>query len=167
MLKHREWASIEGQFCLVTSFTPVATVNNGSVARASGGMPYASVQLRRKGNPEDEITGYITHKTDFLMLWAAFLERIAVPATRIEIRSGQDFRASGTLREDEEVWLAWTRKHYRRFVFFKAFLPSLQVMVCGKGAFQIYEEGPGTYSAEAWFLAWEPVIKWTPEVMDL
>ena len=45
MLRHNEWASMDGQVCLVTSFTPLATAENGAVVSVSKGTPYASVQL--------------------------------------------------------------------------------------------------------------------------
>ena len=166
---------MDGQVCLVTSFTPLATAENGAVVSVSKGTPYASVQLKCENVPEEEIDGYITHKTDFLMLWAAFVQRMDVPALRVQIRSGRSFRESFdeeqdsiSLGEDEEVWLLWTRKNYRRFTFLKMFLPRLVVMVSPKGAFQILVDGPGRHpelQGEEWFLAISPMVTWTPEVM--
>jgi hypothetical protein len=94
------------------------------------------------------ITGYITHKMDFQHLWAAFKERM--------------------VREDEEVIIFWTKKHYKRGVFFSAFMPRLWVMVCPKGAFELMTNN--TYkpelTGEARWNAMKSIIAWKPEVME-
>ena len=61
---------------------------NGEVVSSTSDMPYASVRLRRCGST-DELTGFITHKVDFAMLWAAFNEKVEVRETRFEIHSSR------------------------------------------------------------------------------
>jgi hypothetical protein len=67
----RDWASIDGRLCLVTAFVPMAKVANRKVVAISSTTPYGSLHLKCEDLPED-ITGFISHKTDFAMLWAAF-----------------------------------------------------------------------------------------------
>ena len=78
LLRNDEWVAIDGRLCLVTAFTPMATVENGSVVAMSASTPYASVHLNYEQSADD-LTGFISHKTDFAMLWAAFKQRAAVP----------------------------------------------------------------------------------------
>jgi hypothetical protein len=167
-LKDSDWASIDGQLCLVTAFTPMAKVENGSVVAMSAGTPYASVRLRCERSADD-ITGFISHKTDFAMLWAAFKQRTAVPGTRVEVHSPEALNPSG-LGEDEEVWLVWTRQYYRGAArLFGSFLPRLVVMVSRKDAFEIVLDRKGRIrpelKGEARAMATLPLVTWTPEVM--
>jgi hypothetical protein len=167
-LKDNDWASIDGQLCLVTAFTPMAKVENGSVVAMSAGTPYASVRLRCE-RYADDITGFISHKTDFAMLWAAFKQRMAVPGTRVEVHSPEELNPAG-LGENEEVWLVWTRKNYRVAArLFGSFLPRLVVMVSRKGAFELTLDRTGRIrpelKGEARAMATLPLVTWTPEVM--
>ncbi|MEK9135927.1 MAG: hypothetical protein AAB393_02290 [Bacteroidota bacterium] len=167
LLKDKEWDSIDGQLCLVKAFAPMAKVENGSVV-AIPGTPYASVRLRCEKSAGD-ITGFITHRIDFLMLWTAFNQRTAVPGTRVEARSSEELNPSG-LGENEEVWLVWSRKNYRGAGrLFNTFLPRLVVMVSRKGAFELVLDRTGQVrpelKGEARALATLPVATWTPEVM--
>lgn len=167
-LKDNDWASIDGQLCLVTAFTPMAKVENGSVVAMSAGTPYASVRLRCEQSADD-ITGFISHKTDFTMLWAAFKQRTAVPGTRVEVHSREELNPAG-LGENEEVWLLWTRKNYRSAVrLFASFLPRLIVMVSRKGAFELALDRTGrirpALKGEARAMATLPLVTWTPKVM--
>ncbi len=167
-LKDNDWASIDGQLCLVTAFTPMAKVENGSVVAMSSGTPYASVRLRCERSADD-ITGFIRHKTDFAMLWAAFKQRTAVPSTRIEVDFPEELNSAG-LGENEEVWMVWTRKNYRGAVrLFRSFLPRLVVMVSREGAFELALDRTGRIrpelKGEARAMATLPLVTWTPEVM--
>jgi len=167
-LKDNDWASIDGQLCLVTAFTPMAKVENGSVVAMKPGTPYASVRLRCEQSADD-ITGFISHKTDFAMLWAAFKQRTAVPGTRVEVHSSEQLNPAG-LGENEEVWLVWTRKNYRTAVrLFGSFLPRLVVMVSPKGAFELLSDRTGQIrpelKGEARAMATLPLVTWTPKVM--
>ncbi len=168
LLKDKDWASIDGQLCLVTDFTPMAKVENGSVVAMSADTPYASVRLRCERSAED-ITGFISHKTDFAMLWAAFKQRTAVRGTRVEVYPPEELN-SASLGDNEEVWLVWTRKNYRGAVrLFGSFLPRLVVMVSRKGAFELTLDRTGRIrpelKGEARAMATLPLVTWTPEVM--
>lgn len=167
-LKDNDWASIDGQLCLVTAFTPMAKVENDSVVVINAGTPYASVRLRCEQSADD-ITGFISHKTDFAMLWTAFNQRTAVPGTRIEVHSPEELNPAG-LGEDEEVWLVWTRKNYRAAVrLFGRSLPRLVVMVSRKGAFELALDRTGQIrpelKGEARAMATLPLATWTSKVM--
>jgi hypothetical protein len=167
-LKDNDWASIDGQLCLVTAFTPMAKVENGSVVAMSADTPYSSLRLRCE-RFEDNITRFISHKTDFAMLWAAFKQRTALPGTHVEVHSPEELNPAG-LGEDEEVWLVWTRKNYRAAVrLFGSSLPRLVVMVSRKGAFELALDRTGRIrpelKGEARAMAILPLVTWTPKVM--
>jgi hypothetical protein len=157
LLNDRDWKSIENQLCLVKDFIPMAgVVRNGEVVSSTSNVPYGAVKLRCCGST-DELTGYIAHKVDFAMLWAAFNERIEVPETRFEIHFPGEFSRKG-LGADEEVWLLWTRTNYAFLArIFSKILPHLIVMVSREGFFEIAcEEGNKKPPALA---------TWTPSVM--
>jgi len=167
-LKDNDWASIDGQLCLVTAFTPMAKVENGSVVAMSADTPYSSLRLRCE-RFEDNITRFISHKTDFAMLWAAFKQRTAVPGTHVEVHSPEELNPAG-LGEDEEVWLVWTIKNYRGAArLFGSFLPRLVVMVSRKSAFELALDHTGRIrpelKGEARAMATLPLVTWTPKVM--
>ena len=98
------------------------------------------MECKKLGN---NITGYITHKVDFKNLWAAF-----------KTRGG---------KEDEEVLVFWTKKHYKKFVFSSIFMPKLWVMICPKGAYDLLINPDAKPN-----LGGKPmiVVDWKPEVMD-
>jgi hypothetical protein len=156
LLKDRDWKSIENRLCLVKEFTPMAgIVKDGEVVSLTSDMPYASVQLRCCGST-DELTGFISHKTDFAMLWAAFNEKTEVPATRFEVHLRGEFNPKG-FGPDEEVWLRWTQSNYRSVArLLGKILPRLIVMVSRKGFFELAcekdEQNPPT------FVTWTPVV---------
>jgi hypothetical protein len=91
--------------------------------------------------------GYITHKIDFGNLWAAFKER--------------------TVREDEEVLIFWTRRNYKRFVkLFSAGMPKLIVVICHKGAFDLFDPSyMPELTGDARAKAMAPIAHWKPDVM--
>lgn len=171
LLKNRDWATIEGQMCLVTEFVPMATMSNGQITVINSRLPYASVTLRTEDGRE--VDGFVSHKTDFAMLWAAFNERTKVAGTRLDVSS--DIESPDDLRfdrlgENEEVWLVWTQKHYRLVAgLLKAFLPRLIVMVSKKGSLELRmnKDLRRDLQGMARHLATRPLITWTPEVMDL
>ena len=111
-------------------------VRNGEVVSSTSDMPYASVGLRCCGST-DELTGFITHKIDFAMLWAAFNERTVVPGARFEVHLPGEVNPKG-LGADEEVWLLWTRTKYAGPArLLRGFLPHLIVRVSRKGFFEL------------------------------
>lgn len=171
LLKDSDWAQIDGQMCLVTEFVPMARIADGQVIAINAQLPYASVTLEIEDGRS--VKGFITHKTDFAMLWSAFNERTRVDGTRVEVAPGvesPDDLQLDQLGEDEEVSLVWTRKHYRMGVkLFRAFMPKLIVMVSRKGSMALIKDSElrPDLEGEARYLATRPLLTWTPEVMDL
>ena len=168
LLKDKDWAPIEGRLCLVTDFVPLAKVENGRVRTISSATPYASVRLKCEDST-DQITGFIGHKTDFAMLWAAFNKRTEVPGTRVEVLSPEELNPGG-LGENEEVWLVWTRRNYAPAArLFSWFLPRLVVMVSRKGALKLVLDRQGRLrpdlKGEARFKAEAALVTWTPRIM--
>lgn len=161
----RDWTAIDGQLCLVTSFAPLAKVADGKVIAINPTTPYGSVHLKCEKSP-DNIIGFITHKTDFMMLWAAFNEPTEVDGTRVEVRSSE-LNSTG-LGEGVEVWLVWTQRRYRRGVgLFRKILPRLIVMVSPRGAFDLLMDRTKRpdLKGEARAIATLPLATWTPKVM--
>jgi len=115
LLKDSQWSAIDGELCRVIDFVPMASIKGGKIFAIDKTTPYASVLLECKKLPT-QVTGFITNKEDFLHLWTAFKER--------------------TIKQDEEVLIIWTKKHYKNLFFriFSAGLPKLWVMVCPKEA---------------------------------
>lgn len=152
LLKDEEWNLIDGEFCRVIDFCPIrSSVKNGKVIAMDTTTPYASLQLECK-KISGEITGFITHKVDFINLWKAFRER----------RVG----------EDEEVLIIWSTKHYKSKIFkiFSRIMPKLWVMIWQKGAFEVLNNlnSNTTFSDE---IIWNklktgPIVEFKPDVMD-
>jgi hypothetical protein len=82
LLKDKDWAVVEDKLCLVAAFEPTARVQEGKVV-AVPGLPLASVRVKPESS-SDEMTGFISHEVDFLMLWAAFHHGGVVSGARIE-----------------------------------------------------------------------------------
>jgi len=164
-LKDRDWAAVDGQLLLVKQFTALASLKNGQVVDASRALPYAEVQLSRAGSSE-VLAGFITHRIDFAMLWAAFRERSEIPDVRVCVRSDFTFKELMIPdMENEEVWIVWTRKNYGRGAgLFRSILPKLVVMVSKAGAYGLLHEiepRPGLSDATCMAL-----VTWLPEVMN-
>jgi hypothetical protein len=150
LLKDKEWSVIDGEPCRVIDFSPLGSLidADGEIQSIDKTTPYASITLECKKLGKN-IRGYITHKIDFKHLWAAFRER--------------------TLKEDEEVIIFWTKKHYKGGVkHFSAFMPKLRVMVCPKGAFElmINDNHKPELTGLARWNAMAPIVDWKPEVME-
>lgn len=149
LIKDSEWSLVDGEPCRVIEFTPWGFVKNGKVTALSGTTPYASITIECKKVPK-KITGFITHKMDFLHLWAAFKER--------------------TTRKNEEVIIFWSKKHYKVKLLrlFSGPWPKLWVMVCQKGAYEIMTDPNYTpeLQGEARFDAERPIVEWKPEIME-
>jgi hypothetical protein len=159
LLKDRDWKSIENRLCLVKEFTPMAgKVEKREVVSLTPDAPFASVRLKLCSG--EELTGFITHKTDFAMLWAAFHEKTEVPGTRFASQSIADETFNPmALVENEEVWLRWTQTNYVSVVrLFGKFLPRLVVMVSLSGFFEIICEKKDEQHPPA-------LVSWTPSVM--
>ncbi|MBU0534046.1 MAG: hypothetical protein KJ887_04540 [Candidatus Omnitrophica bacterium] len=92
-LRDSQWSVIDGEACRVTSFCPLLSSIKGGRVIAPKAIPYASVTLECRKTPK-KITGFISHKMDFLHLWLAFKER--------------------TIKQNEEVIIFWTKRHYEK-----------------------------------------------------
>lgn len=151
LISDSEWSVIDGVACQVVDFVPLASVRNGKVCAISKTTPYASVIVKCRKFPESVVTGYVTHKMDFMHLWAAFKDR--------------------TLKQDEEVVLFWSKQNYKWYAkFVSAFMPRLWVMVCPKGAYELMElMADKNYRPDllgfARLNATLPIIEWKPDVM--
>lgn len=170
LLRDRDWASIDGRLCLVRGFAEWAKMENDEVVAMNPTTPYGSVDLTCEDSTE-EITGFITHKTDFAMLWAAFHRRTRVAGTRLEFGSLSNEINPDGLGENEEVLLVWTQTQYRALarLFGKGWWPRLIVMVCPKGAFGLILDRTGQIRPDITGLARAraslPLVTWRPEVM--
>jgi hypothetical protein len=155
-LRDTEWAAIDGNLCLVTEFVPLAgRIENGSVLALDTSTPYASVRLKT-ASYDGVITGYITNKLDFAMLWAAFNNRGPVAGVHREVNLTSSEFGDG----NEEVWLLWTKKRYGgpMRLLPKVFFPKLIVMVSPDGAFESVTGRPD-------LVPFAPMVTWIPEVM--
>jgi hypothetical protein len=163
--KDREWSSIDGELCLVTDFVPLSgsTVKNGSVISPITSEPYASITIECN-KFQNKITGLVTHKMDFIHLWAAFFDR-------------------GIDEEKEEVLIYWSTNHYKNVVyqvlslFFLTILggtpfPKMVVMVCPKGQYNSYGAYPDGFkwlskkSALVYVYGLMSLKWWMPDVME-
>lgn len=147
LLKDSDWSVIEGEVCRVIGFVPLSSVKDGNAKVLDASAPYASVTLECRKFP-DRITGFITHKVDFLHLWAAFRKR--------------------GVKENEEVLISWYKKGLKTFAkIFAPFMPKLVVMICKKEAYKLIND-PNfrpELSGEARFNEEKPIVEWKPEVM--
>jgi hypothetical protein len=152
-----EWASIEGKLCLATAFVPMSgSIVNGAVVTRDQRTPYAGVQLS-VADYDGDITGFITNKLDFAMLWAAFNDNaLALDGV---YREPPLPGCSDLSQLPHEIWLVWTRKRYvfPANLLPKVALPKLIVMVAHEGAFEQYGKTP-QYAAD------EPIVAWIPDV---
>ena len=151
LLTDKEWSVIDGECCRVVQFEPFSHIIEGKIYGPKA-IPYASITLECK-KVQDTITGFITHKIDFTHLWMVFEER--------------------TVKEDEEVIIYWTVKHYKfplKFIskYCSALFPKLWVLVCRKGHFEFIanpswqpESGKRRSSREMLI----PIVNLKPEVM--
>ena len=164
-LKDKDWAVIDGEICRVTAFTPLSgSIKNGHVEAFDKTTPYASVEFESP-KLNGKATGFITQKTDFAMLWAAFNE----PTLQI---SGVNLEVAGNIdseTREPERWLVWTGKRYRRGVgLMKGVLPKLIVMLCPKGAYELMTDNSSSpeLTGQARAHGMIPIATWIPEVME-
>jgi hypothetical protein len=167
-LKDSDWSMVADEICRVLKFTPLsAAVRDGHVIATDLSMPYASVEIE---SPKitGRATGFITNKTDFAMLWAAIMEpRENIRGVRVQTHLT---RPDGSERQtsETEVWIVWTKSRYKfGLALVDRVLPKLIVMVCLKGAYELTTDNNvrPELSGEERFLAEEPLVTWTPEVM--
>lgn len=158
LLKDKEWHLIDSELCLVTDFQPLmgSAVKDSKAISPVVSTPYAEIKIVCKKTPK-KIAGFITHKEDFINLWAAFKER-------------------GINEEKEEVLLYWSMLHYVSHIgkvcsaiLPSGMLPKIVVMVCLRGT---YESCPNGLK---WPLKEDPLVLvygleslswWIPAVMN-
>jgi hypothetical protein len=148
LLKDSQWSVIDGEPCRVIDFVPMASIKEGKIFAIDKTKPYASVALECKKLPTTK-NGFITHKVDFMHLWAAFKER--------------------GVKQDEEVLIFWSKKNYTNIIYeiFSAFMPRLWVMICKKGAYKLLAnpDSRPELHGEARYLAERPIVDWKPKSM--
>ena len=119
LLRDSDWAHVDSELCLVKNFSPMPgnKVEGGKAISLVKYMPYASVEIEC-ALAKAKITGFVTHSMDFINLWSVFIER--------------------GIRDDEEVVMLWSRKHYKHFAskMFGAAFPKIWVLVCPKGSYR-------------------------------
>ena len=153
LLKDEDWSLIDGELCRVIDFVPMgSSVKNGKVIAMNMTAPYASIHIECKKIP-GKITGFITHKIDFINLWNAFKER--------------------GVKENEEVLIIWSIKHYKNKIFkvFSRVMPKLWVMIWRKGAFEMLvnlnQKTESLTDEDIWkTLGTGPLAQWKPDVME-
>jgi hypothetical protein len=151
LLKDKDWSVIDSEACRVNRFTPLAKILNGKLSSPPMSMPYCSLEIECKKFP-CKVTAFVTHKIDFTNLWKVFKER--------------------GVKEDEEVIIFWTTKHYKVKVFkiLLTTMPKLIVWICRKNAFevlndrthQVYKE----LSDEEWSDFIRPIEDYRPDIMQ-
>lgn len=147
LLKDKNWSLVDGELCKVIDFKPFGSIKDGKVITSTNSKPYASITVECK-KLSKRTTGFITHRIDFIHLWKAFNEK----------------------KEDNEVVIVWTVKHYKNFLYklLSFMMPKLIVWVCQKGAYELMtnQNHKSELTGEARFLAERPIMEWKPEVME-
>lgn len=156
LLKDEEWSLIDGEFCRAIDFVPMGgSVKDGKVIAMDMTTPYAFIHIECKKIPE-KITGFITHKIDFVNLWNAFRER--------------------GVKESEEVLIMWSIRRYKSKIikflaqikFLCRMMPKVWVMICHKNAFERLTDNnyQPELQGEARAKAMLPIVDWKPDVME-
>ncbi|MCI0707166.1 MAG: hypothetical protein L0Y80_06770 [Ignavibacteriae bacterium] len=148
LLKDSDWSVTEGEVCRVIDFVPQGFVKDGNIKALDASTPYATVALECRKFP-DRITGFITHKVDFIHLWNAFKGR--------------------GVKENEEVLISWYKKGLKTFAkVFAPFMPKLVIMICKKGSYELLNNPnfKPELRGEARYNAYKPIVEWKPKVME-
>lgn len=183
IMKDHDWNRFENNLCRVLEFSPIsARVRNGRVEASDLSTPYASV-IFECGGTNETVMGFITHKIDFAMLWAAFNDRSQVHGTRVDFPRPENlWNAIGPkhmerrtfakhgLDSNEEVCFEVGRRYYKLWTMFiwNRMLPKLKVMVYPKGAYDLiyYSDFMPELSGYERYAAHCPLVMWTPAVMS-
>lgn len=150
------WEAVEGEFCRVNHFTPLAIVESGKVKSASPMLPYAllRVELPDLSKHPDyqrkpkgiilprEASMPVMHKLDFRNLWEVFKETDINP-------------------EIMEVLVVYAPLKKRSLTkLFSGVLPSLVIQVYPKGSQERLYEKPEKGKAKEWFDSLQPIAEW-------
>jgi hypothetical protein len=148
LISARQWSTIDSEMCRILHFTPWAIVENGKVVPLDNATPYASISFECGGESE-VLTGYITHREDFRVLWFIYKER--------------------GLDSSEEVLFFWSDKHYKNALYslLSGSMPKLWVTICRKSSFEIHTDPQfrPELTGEARWLASQPIEDFKPDVM--
>ena len=150
------WEAIEGEFCRVKHFTPLAKVESGKVKSTSSMLPYAllKVELPDLSAHLDyqqklkniilprEASMPVMHKLDFRNLWEVFKE--------IDIDT-----------EIMEILVVYAPLKKRKLTnLFSGFLPSLVIRVYPKGSQERLYEKSEKGKVKDWFESLQPIAEW-------
>ena len=152
------WEAIEGEFCRVKHFTPMAIVESGKVRDISKSLPYAvlEVELPNLEGHEDyqqKLKGInlpryacmpVMHKLDFRNLWEVFKE------TRINTE----------IMEVLVVYAPLKRRKLTRL--FLAILPSLVIGLYPKGSLEKLYTKPEKGKELEWSQSFRPIAEGGP-----
>jgi len=157
------WEAIEGEFCRIKHFTPLAIVESGKVESASTMLPYASLRvelpdLSEHPDYQQKLKGIILphealmpvmHKLDFRNLWEVFKE-------------------TGINTEIMEVLVVYAPLKRRKLTkLFSGVLPSLVIQVYPKGSLERLYEKPEKGKVEEWFNSLRPITEWDARPEEL
>jgi hypothetical protein len=151
-LKDKDWESVQGKLCRAASFTPLASVKDGKVVAFDKTTPYASIEiddieLKKLQMP---ITGFITHRKDFLNLWHVFKER--------------------GVKKDEVVVVTWTKENYKSKLYkvLSSTWPKMIVMVFTQEGYLLTCDSnyKPDLTGEARFLKQKPIEEIKPQVLQ-
>jgi len=146
LLKDKEWSVIDEEACRVIEFEPYSRIIEEKIYGPKT-EPYASVILECK-KVQGRIRGYITHKIDFTHLWMIFEER--------------------GVKEDEEVIIFWTVKHYKHpwIMHPSAAFPKLIVNIHYKGYLELIAGEISKPKNRSWEDMGIPIVSLKPEVIE-
>jgi hypothetical protein len=153
LLKDKDWESVEGKLCRVASFNPLAgSVKDGKVVTWSKTVPYASIMIDEieLKKIQEPITGFVTHRIDFMNLWHVFKDR--------------------EVKEDEIVAVVWTKENFKSKLYklFPSILPKMIIMIFTKEGYRLTcdESYKPELTGEARFLKQKPIEELRPESMQ-
>jgi hypothetical protein len=152
LLKDKDWESVQGKLCKVISFTPTARIKDGKVVAINKTYPYASIEI---GDIELQtlkkpITGFVTHRIDFMNLWHVFKDR--------------------GVKEDEIVAVVWTKENFKSKLYklFPSILPKMIIIIFTKEGYRLTcdESYKPELTGEARFLKQKPIEELKPKSMQ-
>jgi hypothetical protein len=147
LLRDKDWRPLDGETCRVVAFRPLAgRVEGTEVKSSTHHLPYAAIDIEAPPLAEP-VTGYISHKLDFLHLWQAFKDRT----------------------DDEEVIAIWNKSNLKRGLRWSSrAMPGLVVWLCPKHAYEVMNDP--SFRPELAGLerheASRPIEKWVPDVFE-
>ena len=142
------WETIEGEFCWVKHFTPMAIVESGKIRDLSKFLPYALLRVECPKVFQGEASIPVMHKQDFRNLWEVFNEREVSP--------------------EMEVLVVYAPLKRRKLVkLFSGILPSLVIQLHPKGFLERLYQEPEKGKVEEWFESFRPIAEWDARPEEL